>query len=139
MQPLDGNQEDRAVCQTRESSSQTERVSGIHLSQSESGHFRFPCQTVIQQKAFSGGMRVEELLTRPCPHNTELHSQALMPNKPGVYWHLRKTTGHQVGTCSSINMNIKYIGLSIVLVIIIIRTMSYRVVYYSTKSDSVSS
>ena len=99
-QAFNGVDDGTAVPQTRESSAQTELVSVSHHSQYRSGHVRphtAPCQTVVAEKALRG-MRIEEVLVRPHPHSAELHPQAAMLSKPGVYWHLPKAAKHQVCT-----------------------------------------
>lgn len=56
-----------------------------------------PFRTVIQQKAFSEGMRVEELF----PHT---HSHSETTSKPGVYWHVPRTARHAVHQVSQVCM-----------------------------------
>ena len=69
----------------REASTQTDHnITRNH----DNFSFKAQYQTSIQQKAFSGGMRIEDV---------SFSSQKLpiIENKPGVYWQIPKTTcGH---------------------------------------------
>lgn len=74
---------------TLEASTQTDHITH---NQNNFG-FKAPYKTVIQQKAFSGGMRLEDM-------SFSSQKVPVIGNKPGVYWHLPKTAcgtlNHQV-------------------------------------------